>query len=250
MPEGWGTILYLFISLAEPSPFIKTASGCMCNQTFIRQARYIKKKKKTNNAQTPHTETHTDTHSHYTAIINLRNETSPFLQARKAGSAPPHEDPEAVGTPLETVAPSLAVHPALSVSFLLQSCDPRIWHLRLTGTCGAVCSPPAGQTQGGLSWRFHYPPRQVAHPVSGTHRALPCICSHIVIPGSELGSRGRLHRASAFTQSHFWVVGGVGSRRQLSRPWLSFPQPRPASRRRGRRRSGGTGLGSESTDGE
>lgn len=137
VPEGWGTILYLFISLSEPSPFIKTASGCRCNQTFIRQARYIKKKK-TNNAQTHHTHTY----SHYTAIINLRNETSPLLQARKAGCAPPQEAPEAVGTPLETVAPSLAVHPSLS--FLLRSCDPRIWHLRVTGTCGAVCSPASG----------------------------------------------------------------------------------------------------------
>ena len=133
MPEGWGTILYLFISLAEPSPFIKTASGCRCNQTFIRQARYIKKKKKlTTPKHTTHTHTHT--HTHYTAIINLRNETSPLLQARKAGCAPPHKAPEAVGTPRETVAPSLAVHPSLSLSFLLRSRDPRIWHLRVTGT--------------------------------------------------------------------------------------------------------------------
>ena len=31
---------YLLISVSEPSPFIKTASGCRCNPTFIRQARY------------------------------------------------------------------------------------------------------------------------------------------------------------------------------------------------------------------
>ena len=41
------------------------------------------------------------------------------------------------------------------------------------------------------------------------------MCSHIVTPDSELGPRDRLHRASAFSQSHFWVVGGVGRRRQL-----------------------------------
>lgn len=106
-----------------------------------------------------------------------------LLQARKQGQVPSGTKlPEAVGTPWRPLLP--AVHP--SPSFLLGSCDPRIWHLRVTGPAESLFLPAEPDSKGSFLGSFHYPLDSFAHRSACKCRALPCKCSHIMTLDSEL----------------------------------------------------------------
>lgn len=164
--------------LPEPSPSLKQPPDVGAIKHSLDKQGNIKKKKLTTPKHTTHT------HSHYTAIINLRNETSPLLQARKQAVRPRTKLQRQCGYAPETVAPPwLCTRP---LAFCSEAVTPG-FGTRVTGTCGAVCSPPAGLTQGGPSWRFHYPPRQACSSGLAGAQSSPCKCSHIVTLDSELG---------------------------------------------------------------